>query len=161
MAEQVVRANKRMDQTIFRILQLSMAGYCCTQIMLKIALEEEGKENTDLIRAVNGLCNGIGNDQKTCGVLIGGIGILGLYAGKGEIQEYSKAGYTQMVSEFKEWFEACFRSVDCIDLIGVTKFTDVNSDQSYMVKCGDLLKQSYQKVRMILMQNGYEFGSRE
>jgi len=150
-----------MDETAYRILQLSMAGYCCTQIMLKMALEEEEKENPDLIRAVNGLCNGIGNDQKTCGVIIGGIGILGLYAGKGTLREYSKDGYNSMIREFMEWFEDGFGSTDCIDLIGVTKFTDANSDQSYMVKCGDLLTKSYLKIQEILTENGYEFGTRE
>jgi len=150
-----------MDETAYRILQLSMAGYCCTQIMLIMALEEEEKENPDLVRAVNGLCNGIGNDQKTCGVLIGGIGILGLYAGKGTLREYSKDGYSAMIREFMEWFEDDFGSTDCIDLIGVTKFTDPDSDQSYMVKCGDLLTKSYLKIQEILLENGYEFGTRE
>ncbi|HEY5555951.1 DVU_1555 family C-GCAxxG-C-C protein [Acetobacterium sp.] len=150
-----------MDETAYRILQLSMGGYCCTQIMLKMALEDEEKENPDLIRAVNGLCNGIGNDQKTCGVIIGGIGILGLYAGKGELREYPKEGYSAMITEYMEWFEESFGNTDCIDLIGVTKFTDVNSDQSYMVKCGEHLANSYQKIQEILTEHGYEFGSRE
>lgn len=150
-----------MDETTYRVLQLSMGGYCCTQIMLKMALDAEEKENPDLIRAVNGLCNGIGGTQKTCGVIIGGIAILGLYAGKGELQEYPKEGYSSMIDEFVEWFEESFESTDCIDLIGVTKFTDANSDQSYMVKCGNVLTNSYLKIQEILNAHGYEFGSRE
>lgn len=77
-----------MDETGFRMFQLSSAGYCCAQIMMKMALEDEETENEDLIRALNGLCMGIGSEQKTCGVLTGGITVLGLYAGKGNDREY-------------------------------------------------------------------------
>ena len=72
-----------MDNTAFEMFRLKNAGYCCTQIMVKMALDEEEKENEDLLRAINGLCMGIGRTQKICGVLTGGVAILGLYAGKG------------------------------------------------------------------------------
>lgn len=49
-----------MDDTAFRIFRLASQGYCCTQILIKMALDEENKENKDLLRAVNGLCGGIG-----------------------------------------------------------------------------------------------------
>lgn len=150
-----------MDETAFQVLKLSMAGYCCTQIMLKMALDEEEKENIDLLRAVNGLCNGIGNMQKTCGVLTGGIAILGLYAGKGEEQAYPKKGFTSMIDEFIEWFESDFQSTNCRDIIGVTEFKDESNDQGYLVKCGDILGKSYNKVKEILTENDYEFGNRE
>jgi C_GCAxxG_C_C family probable redox protein len=149
-----------MDELSYRILNLTNKGYCCSQIMLKLALEEEEKENPDLIRAVNGLCNGIGNEQKTCGVLTGGIGILGLYAGKGEDQDYAKTGYSSMIRQFIEWFESEFNSLDCSDLIGFTKFTD-DHDQSYLMKCGNILTKSYFKIRQILEEYGYEFGDRD
>ena len=44
-----------MNEDALSIYTLASAGYCCTQILLKMALEEEGKENEDLIRAVHGL----------------------------------------------------------------------------------------------------------
>lgn len=149
-----------MDDTAFKIFKLSASGFCCTQIMMRLALDEEEKENMDLIRAVNGLCKGIGDAQKTCGVLTGGIGIIGLYAGKGEEREYTKEGYSLMLDEYLEWFDEAFESTQCLDLIGVTKFTDANN-QSYMVKCGDILMKSYYKIQGILTEHGYEFGSRE
>ena len=34
--------------TAFKVFKLSAMGYCCTQIMLKMALEEEGEENEEI-----------------------------------------------------------------------------------------------------------------
>ena len=147
------------NEIAFKVFKLSALGYCCTQIMLKMALEEEGEENEDLIRSANGLCNGIAGNQRTCGILIGGVMILGLYGGKGIDSQYPKENYGDMVHEFVDWFEEEFDSIDCVDLIGVTKFEE--DDTSYMLKCGDLIIKSYNKVIDILIENGYEFGERE
>lgn len=147
------------SETAFKVFKLSALGYCCTQIMLIMALEEEGTYNEDLVKSANGLCNGIGGRQRTCGILIGGIMILGLYAGKGKDEEYYKENYGEMVHGFTDWFEEEFESIDCIDIIGVNKFDD--GENSYMLKCGDIIIKSYDKVKEILTENGYEFGVRE
>jgi C_GCAxxG_C_C family probable redox protein len=150
-----------MEDIVFKIFKLSTGGFCCSQIMLKLALDEEGTENTDLIKAVNGLCKGIGGSQKTCGVLTGGIGVLGLYAGKGSEREYAKEDFAVMINEFTEWFTDTFESTECVDLIGITNFEDVTSNQSYQIKCGDILVKSYTKIQEILEEYDYEFGDRE
>ncbi|RBP66014.1 C_GCAxxG_C_C family probable redox protein [Alkalibaculum bacchi] len=147
------------NETAFKVFKLSAIGYCCTQIMLKMALDDEDTVNEDLIRSVNGLCNGIAGRQKTCGILIGGIMILGLYAGRGKDEEYYKENYGDMVHEFTDWFEEEFESIDCVDLIGVNKFDD--GENSYMIKCGNIIEKSYEKVIELLTENGYEFGIRE
>lgn len=143
----------------FKVFKLSASGLCCTQIMLKLALDDEGSENEDLIRAVHGLCRGIGDAQKTCGVLIGGIGVIGLYAGKGSEREYAGENLSHMIEEYCEWFESEFESTECERLIGVTRFED--GDQSYQVKCGEMLVESYAKVCEILSGYDYEYGSRD
>lgn len=150
-----------MDDLVFKIFKLTSTGFCCTQIMLKLALDEEGTENPDLIRSVHGLCKGIGGSQKSCGVLTGGIAILGLYAAKGTDREYPKEDYSKMMDEFIEWFETEFNSTECADLIGITQFDDVANNQSYPIKCGDILVKSYQMIQQILTEHDYEFGSRE
>jgi C_GCAxxG_C_C family probable redox protein len=129
--------------------------------MMKMALEAEEKENDDLIRAVNGLCMGIGSTQKTCGVLTGGVAILGLYAGKGDETEYQKQEYAGMVNEYIQWFESRFGSTECHDIIGVGNVTDYTTNQNYLLKCGDILVESYRNIQQILMDHGFEFGSRE
>lgn len=150
-----------MDDMAFRLFKLVNSGYCCTQIMVKMALDEEEKENEDLLRAVNGLCMGVGSTQKTCGVLTGGIAILGLYAGKGNDSEYPKEEYSSMVDEFTEWFESEFGSTECADIIGVCDVTDYTTNQKYRLKCGDTLIKSYEKIQEILNDHNFEFGSRE
>ena len=150
-----------MDESGFQMFKLTNAGFCCAQIMVKMALDAEGGENADLLRVINGFCMGIGSTQKTCGVLSGGIAVLGLYAGKGTDTEYPKQEFSAMVDEFTGWFENEFGSTQCQDIIGVCTVTDFQSHQEYRLKCGDILLKSYQKVQEILQQNNFEFGSRE
>jgi C_GCAxxG_C_C family probable redox protein len=149
-----------MDEKAFEIYTLGTQGFCCTQIMLKLALGMEDKENEDLIRAVTGFCNGIGGNQKTCGVLLGGIAVIGLYAGKGKVGEWTGNNYGKMMTEYMEWFDEHFESSECVDLIGIYHFTDENSQQ-YPVKCGNTLLEGFEKVVEILQDNGYTFGSRD
>lgn len=150
-----------MDETAFEMFKLFNAGYCCTQIMLKMALDEEEKENADLLRAFNGFCIGIGSSPKICGVITAGIAVLGLYAGKGKETEYSKPGYSEMVDEYTEWFENEFGGTECRELIGVVSFTDWSTNQEYRLKCGNVLMKSYEKIQEILINHDYEFGNRE
>ncbi|OAA83923.1 C-GCAxxG-C-C family protein [Clostridium ljungdahlii] len=53
-----------------------------------IIAEKEDKENTDLVKALNGLYWGLGSYEKVCGILTGGIAVIELYPGKGERGEY-------------------------------------------------------------------------
>ena len=150
-----------MDELGLQMFRLTNAGYCCSQIMVKMALDEEEKENEDLLRAVSGLCLGSGSYQKTCGVLTSGIAIFGLYAGKGKDTEYPKTGYSEMADEFTDWFLTEFGSTECKDIIGVCSVADYMTNQSYRLKCGDVLMKSYQKVQEILQEHDFEFGSRD
>lgn len=150
-----------MDDTAFRIFRLASQGYCCTQILIKMALEEENKENEDLIRAVNGLCGGIGFSGKACGALSGSICVLGLYAGKGNAMEYPGENYMKMLREFTEWFEQEFESTECREIVGVSTLSDESGNINYPVKCGDILVKCYEKVQEILYTYEYDFGDRE
>lgn len=150
-----------MDEIGFEMFKLTNAGYCCSQIMIKMVLDAEDKENEDLLRVMSTFCLGAGSEQKTCGVLSGGIAIFGLYAGKGRDTEYSKPGFSEMVDEFTEWFLAEHGSVECKEIIGACSITDYRTNQSYRLKCGDILQKSYRKVLEILQEHDFEFGSRE
>ena len=149
-----------MNDTAFRIYKLASAGFCCTQIMLKLALEDEEKENADLIRAVNGLCAGIGYTKKTCGVLTGGLAIIGLYAGKGELRELYKENYNAMMKEYMDWFEEEFESSECGDIVGTSVIRDESGNVNYPVKCGDIIVKCYEKIQEILFRYEYDFGDR-
>ena len=150
-----------MDELGFEMFNLTNFGYCCSQIMIKMALDAEEKENEDLLRAVNGFCLGAGSAQKTCGVMTAAIAIFGLYAGKGKDAEYPKQGFSEMVDEFTDWFLVEHGSTECKEIIGVCTITDFQTNQSYRLKCGDILQKSYLKVQEILQEYDFEFGSRE
>jgi C_GCAxxG_C_C family probable redox protein len=149
------------DETGFVMFKLTASGYCCSQVMMKMALDAEEKENKDLMRAVSGLCLGAGSYQRTCGALTGGIAILGLYAGKGYDVEYPKPCYSKMADEYTDWFAAELGSTECKDIIGVCSVTDYQTNQSYRLKCGDVLVKGYRKIQEILQEHEFEFGTRD
>lgn len=49
-----------MDDVFGRMLELSRKGYFCAQILMQLALDAEGKDCPELIRAMGGLNAGIG-----------------------------------------------------------------------------------------------------
>ena len=148
-----------MDDLSLRLFKLSSEGFCCAQIMYKLALEDEGSRNDDLIRAAQGLCRGIADTQKTCGVLTGGIGVLGLYGAKGNENEACKDDFLQMIQEFHTWFKAEFGSTKCVSLIEERDFQ--SGDQSFKPICAGIIQKAYVKVYEILQAHGYEYGNRE
>ena len=88
-----------------RMLELSGQGFYCSQILLMLALESEGKENPDLIRAMGGLNGGLGFSGNLCGALTGGCCLLGYFGGKGEAEELEHPDVTGMIQELVEWFQ--------------------------------------------------------
>ena len=69
------------------LMELGMQGFECSQILMMLALETDGCENPDLIRAMSGLTGGMGHCQKECGALTGGCCVLGYFAGRGSTEE--------------------------------------------------------------------------
>ena len=43
-------------------------GFCCSEIIMKLYLEEAGKDNPSLVKAMGGFCGGI-DGLQTCGAL--------------------------------------------------------------------------------------------
>jgi hypothetical protein len=51
---------KSADEIVNRMIQLAENKYNCSQIMMVLALEQEGSENPELVRAMSGLGDGCG-----------------------------------------------------------------------------------------------------
>jgi C_GCAxxG_C_C family probable redox protein len=94
-----------MDELFDRMLEMSRKGYFCSQILLKLALEDEEKENPDLIRAMGGLCGGMGFSGGLCGALTGGACLLGYYLCKGEDDEMEDEHANEKITKLVRWFE--------------------------------------------------------
>ena len=93
-----------MNEETFRMITLAGQGFYCSQILLSMGLEAQGKSNPDLIRAMAGLAGGLGFTGDTCGALTGGACLLGLYAGKGLPEEPEDEKLNLMISELVDWF---------------------------------------------------------
>ncbi len=89
-----------------RMLELSGQGFYCAQILMILALESEGKEDPDLVRAMSGLNGGLGFSGNVCGALTGGCCFLGYFCGKGEAEELEAPEASSVIREFVDWFRA-------------------------------------------------------
>ncbi|WP_407310772.1 DVU_1555 family C-GCAxxG-C-C protein [Desulfosporosinus sp. SB140] len=130
----------------FRMFQLAAQGFCCSQIILILGLDEQSKENPDLIKAMHGLCGGIGRSGKTCGALTGGACLIGLNAGKGSPSEFGHAKINLMIHELLEWFESVHGCTDCDGIINQS----LDEGNEYPVQCGNIVSATFSKVQEIL-----------
>ena len=141
-----------MDEMQLRLYDLTQKGYTCSQILLLLALELQGKEDPDLIRAMSGLARGTAGGEGTCGTLTGAACLLGLYAGKGSDDELEHERLPGMLEELWEWFEercaACFGGISCREILA--------DGASQSERCGPLVIATYHRVLEILAGNGFD-----
>ena len=130
----------------FRMFQLATQGFCCSQIMVILGMEEQGKENPDLIKAIQGMCGGIGRSGKTCGVLTGGVCLIGLAFGKGTPLESGHVKINRMINDLMEWFENTHGSINCDEILGYP----LDDGKEYPVHCGNIVSTTFSKVQGIL-----------
>ncbi len=127
-----------IDDLQMELMALDGKGYHCSQILLLLALRQMGRENPDLLRSMGGLSYGLGHSNKTCGALLGGAALLGLYCGKGTDGEREHDMFRMMVRRLVEWF----RDELCSDC-GSTK-------------CGLLVRSVWEKCMELLEENGVD-----
>ncbi|EGW38199.1 DVU_1555 family C-GCAxxG-C-C protein [Desulfosporosinus sp. OT] len=135
-----------MAADAFRMFQLATQGFCCSQIILILGLDELGKENPDLIKAMQGLCGGIGRSGKTCGALTGGACLIGLNVGKGTPSELGHPKINLMINDLMEWFEYTHGSIDCEGILDHS----LDEGNEYPVQCGNIVSATLSKVQEIL-----------
>jgi C_GCAxxG_C_C family probable redox protein len=142
-----------MGDDSFRIMELGMRGFNCSQILVLIALEAQGRENPDLVRAMSGLLSGMGCG-KLCGALTGGCCVLGMYAGKDSVEKNADPRLQTMLSNFVEWFEveytARYGGINCADILQ-------DDARHRMTRCPLIVIESLEKLKEILAENDYDF----
>lgn len=141
-----------MDQTQLRMMELSYNGYYCSQILMLLALETQGKSDPDLIKAMGGLAHGCGFDSGICGTLTGAACVLGLFAGKGTDDEYEDECLKYMLKDLGDWFERAvgnrYGGITCEEIVG---------DRTEMrQRCGAIVAETYAKVMELLDVSGYD-----
>jgi hypothetical protein len=134
-------------------MELAGKGYCCSQMMVILALDEMDREDPDLVRASGGLCNGLGDCSGPCGVLTGSILALGLYAGKGMDMEEPEEALSVMLESLRDWFTARtleYGGTTCAAIL------DGECGRPHPTRCGGLVSEANDKIREILVDNGLD-----
>ncbi|NCC25330.1 MAG: C_GCAxxG_C_C family protein [Deltaproteobacteria bacterium] len=143
-----------MDAESLDVLRLAGQGLCCSQILVALALEDRGEDNPALIRAVAGLCNGVGDCAQTCGALTGGACVLGLYAGPSPGRP-AHDRFPLMLQELTEWFGreavAGCGGARCLDILGPGGCGHPDAE-----RCGRLVLAVRARVLTILVDNGLD-----
>ena len=142
-----------LDDAGLKLMELAGKGYCCSQVMVLLALGEMGRENPDLVRAASGLCNGMGDCSGPCGVFTGAALALGLYAGKGADMEEPDDKLPLMLEELRDWFVSAtseYGGTSCGAIL------DRECGQPDHTRCGGLLAGASAQVRQILADNGFD-----
>ena len=142
-----------MNEDTFRVMELAMQGYQCSQILMVLALEAQGKQNPDLAKSMSGLVGGMGCG-KACGALTGGSCVLGLFAGKESSEQNNDERLQLLLSQFGEWFDATytarFGGINCDDIV----HDDMRAKLS---RCPTIVIESLEKLKELLAENNYEF----
>lgn len=138
-----------MNDESFRVAELLLQGYTCSHILMKLALEAQGRDNPDLVRAMSGLSLGMGQGFN-CGCLSGGCCVLGLYAGSiGEDQPQHER-FDTMLEEFASWFDCAmtdkYGGINCADIM---KFDPALKQQ----RCPALILDVWMKASEILAKH--------
>lgn len=120
-----------------RFMEYSLKGYCCSQILLQLGLDEIGEENETLIKAMFGLCGGL-QSGLVCGALSGGVCLISLLCEKGPTVE--------IIPELVQWFEDEFENVNCEEIL--------NGDAAAKAeKCPHIVMNTYEKIMELLVEN--------
>lgn len=136
-----------------RMRELKQQGFYCSQILMLMGLEMQGKENPELIRAAHGLAGGLGFTGELCGALSGGAALLGLYAGKGTVQDEQDLRLDFMITDLVNWFKQ-----EYIPLYGSIRCEDIISGEAKntAVRCPLIVAATFQRVKELLVENGFD-----
>lgn len=135
------------------LIALGKQGFYCSQILMLQSLEQMGKTNPDLIRAMHGLAGGLGFAGELCGALTGGAAVLGLYAGKGLPEEAEDPRLLFMCEDLVKWFKADFgekyNGIRCDEILE-------GKQQNQITRCPEIVAAVMQKVKELLVENGFD-----
>ncbi len=141
-----------MDELI-RMLKLAGQGFHCSQVLLHLGLEAQGKENPDLIRSMAGLAGGVG----FCGDICGASNRRGLFlgivcgprnSGRGGGPAAQRDGH-RTGRMFTQEFSECYGGIHCREILA-------DDPRNQTSRCPDLVTKTYEKVKLLLVENGFD-----
>jgi hypothetical protein len=118
-----------------RLINANLKGLCCSQTIMSLCLEDIGKENEDLVKAMAAFCDGMG-EGRICGTLAAAVAVLYV------IDEQAATEYRQ--EELMSWFLERYGGYDCQDII--------HNDPVKRVKmCPMIVLETYVRVREYIL----------
>lgn len=151
------------------VLSLGGKGYSCAQIVILGGLMLMGRENPDLVRAMGGLAQGVGNSGNTCGALAGGACLIALHTAKGHDGEMPLENGPALMDELVSWFqdELCNGGPVTCDAIleraaadsataGATSPDAFPDRRMQPALCGGLVAQVWEKALTLLQAYGID-----
>ncbi len=136
-----------------RMSELRQQGFFCSQILMILALELQGKDNPDLVRAMGGLAGGLGFTGETCGALTGGASLLGLYAGRGTPEDDDSPQLNFMIEDLVRWFKDGYGreygGIRCDEIVG-------DGGRYMATRCPLMVAGTFQKVKDLLVEQGFD-----
>lgn len=139
-------------EDLMRMLDLKQQGLFCSQIIVSMGLQDQGKTNPDLVRAARGLAGGLGFAQDTCGALTGGACLLGLYAGNANADEPNDPRLDQMVQALVAWFRENYGETYGDTTCNAILEGDLNNSRA---RCPGIVVETYQKAQDLLREYGF------
>lgn len=139
------------------IQALSDKGYCCSQILALLILSAQAKENPDLVRALAGLCHGVGQSGDVCGILTGACCVISYLVGPRGDQGGALPEAKFIQEEFVDWFNGICKekwgSNQCSIIID--EDNPAGPDKSH---CRTLLSRSWIRLLGILTFHNIAYG---
>lgn len=136
-----------------RVLELGRQRFYCSQILMTMALDLQGRDDPALIRSMEGLAGGIGFSGEVCGTLTAGAAALGLYAGRGRATDDEDPTMVFMIEDLVRWFSegygAEYGGIRCREILA----TDPASQAT---RCPAMIAGTFQKVKELLVENGFD-----
>jgi len=93
-----------------RVLDEKFKGHCCSESIMAMFLEDTGRKNEDLIKAMGAFCGGM-REGLVCGTLAAAVGALFVAAGN-----YEQAR-DELRPEFMKWFLERFGAYSCAEIL--------------------------------------------
>lgn len=141
-----------------RMIELRKQGFFCSQILMIMGLELQGKTNSDLVRSMHSLAGGIGFTGETCGALTASACLIGLYAGKAEPQQAEDPRLMFMVGDLVNWFRQ-----EIASQYGGMRCEEILQGKGMGMggPCAGIMAACLQKSKELLVENGFDLSGLE
>lgn len=122
-----------------RVEQAKDGGYCCSETVMKLGLEDLKIEDEKVIDAMGAFCGGMGAGQ-VCGALAAAVSLMCVATGRA-------VGKKEIRPELTKWFEEKFGALDCPTLID-------GDAENKKTRCPVYIEQTYEHVQGLLEERG-------